>query len=125
MIKERITKATDTFLEIILYYVAIIFSSSILFAFFEGKTFLEALWWAGVTAMTVGYGDLYPITVGGKILALLLMHIVPLIIVPLVVSKFLAQATIDRNEFAHEEQEELKSDIKAIKEHLGVVNDKA
>eukprot|EP01064_Diplonema_japonicum_P029339 TRINITY_DN4716_c3_g2_i1.p1 TRINITY_DN4716_c3_g2~~TRINITY_DN4716_c3_g2_i1.p1 ORF type:complete len:713 (+),score=105.87 TRINITY_DN4716_c3_g2_i1:60-2141(+) len=29
----------------------------------------EALWWGIVTLTTVGYGDLYPITIGGKIIA--------------------------------------------------------
>ena len=29
----------------------------------------EALWWAVCTLTTVGYGDVYPITVGGKLLA--------------------------------------------------------
>ncbi|MBT8485048.1 MAG: potassium channel family protein [Phycisphaerae bacterium] len=35
--------------------------------------FREALWWAIVTASTVGYGDRYPLTAGGQIVAVLLM----------------------------------------------------
>ncbi len=26
----------------------------------------DALWWAAVTVATVGYGDYYPVTVGGR-----------------------------------------------------------
>ncbi len=37
------------------------------------QTFPQALWWGIVTFMTVGYGDLYPITPGGRISAGLLM----------------------------------------------------
>jgi len=36
-------------------------------------SFGEALWWAVVTVATVGYGDTYPITVPGRLYAVLLM----------------------------------------------------
>jgi voltage-gated potassium channel len=33
----------------------------------------DALWWSVVTLSTVGYGDLYPITTGGRVCAAILM----------------------------------------------------
>ncbi|WP_349867005.1 potassium channel family protein [Leifsonia sp. WHRI 6310E] len=36
-------------------------------------SFGDALWWACVTMATVGYGDYYPVTVTGRILAVVLM----------------------------------------------------
>jgi voltage-gated potassium channel len=38
-------------------------------------TVSDAVWWALVTVSTVGYGDEYPVTNGGRIIALLLMAV--------------------------------------------------
>ncbi len=37
------------------------------------RTFEEALWWALVTATTVGYGDVTPVTPAGRLIAGALM----------------------------------------------------
>jgi voltage-gated potassium channel len=37
------------------------------------KTFSDGLWWAVTTVTTVGYGDRYPTTSEGRLLAVLLM----------------------------------------------------
>jgi voltage-gated potassium channel len=37
------------------------------------KTFSDGLWWAVTTVTTVGYGDRYPTTIEGRLLAVLLM----------------------------------------------------
>lgn len=39
----------------------------------EFHTYEEALWWAVVTTTTVGYGDFYPVTTAGRIIASILM----------------------------------------------------
>jgi voltage-gated potassium channel len=37
------------------------------------QTFMDALWWSVATITTVGYGDVYPITPGGRSVAVFLM----------------------------------------------------
>ena len=36
-------------------------------------TFGDSLWWAAVTTATVGYGDRYPVTTEGRLIAVALM----------------------------------------------------
>ncbi|MEQ1605783.1 MAG: potassium channel family protein [Pyrinomonadaceae bacterium] len=119
-IRKIITKGTDTFAEIFAYYIGVIAVSAMLFSYFEDKPMFDSFWWSCVTGLTIGYGDLYPVTVGGKIVAIALMHIVPLIIIPLIVARLLSNVIEDANQFSHDEQEAMKNDIKAIKAALGV-----
>lgn len=39
------------------------------------KTAADALWWSVCTASTVGYGDYYPVSTGGRLFAVLLMSL--------------------------------------------------
>lgn len=119
-LKKTVSRVTDTFPEILFYYVVIIAVSASLFSYFEDKAVFDAFWWAIVTGLTIGYGDLYPVTVGGKIVAVVLMHAVPLVIIPLIVARLLSNVIEDQNQFSHDEQEEMKNDIKSIKRALGL-----
>lgn len=118
-----ITRATDSIFEILFYYVLTLAASALLFSYFEDKPLFESFWWACVTGLTIGYGDLYPATVGGKIVAIVLMHIVPLVIVPLIVTWFLTTVIEDKNQFSHDEQEAIKKDIDTIKRALDIKGD--
>lgn len=99
-------------------YVAVLTLAATAFAWFEGKSLSDALWWACVTASTVGYGDYYPITLGGRIAAGFLMHFGSLFIVPLITAIIAARLIVDSDAFTHTEQEEIKQILHSIKEKL-------
>jgi len=72
-------RAKGTFLAVSLITFVLIVASAIAVLNFEVvhngniKTPGEALWWAIVTVTTVGYGDYAPVTMGGRIIAGVLM----------------------------------------------------
>lgn len=117
---KKISKFTDTLKELAAIYLGMVALASVGFSIFEHKPFWDSLWWGFVSAMTVGYGDMFPITWGGRIVGILLMHSVPLFIVPMITARLASKLIVDSDQFSHEEQEEIKNGIKDIKNHLGI-----
>ena len=89
-------RATDTLRELFMLYGAVIVVAALSYSFWEHKNVWDGVWWALVTAMTVGYGDTYPITVGGRITGVLLMHLVPLFIIPLVTARLASGMIVNK-----------------------------
>lgn len=58
---------------VILVTILVVASGGIAIHYIEGLSIMDSLWWAFVTAATVGYGDLSPSTNAGRIVAVLLM----------------------------------------------------
>jgi hypothetical protein len=99
-------------------YLAVILICAVVFAAVEGKPIGVGLWWSFVTAMTIGYGDVFPVTTAGKIVAVALMHAVPLFLVPLITAKMAAKMIVDSDAFTHAEQEEIKQTLARIEARL-------
>ena len=119
MIKiEKAKKYIDSMHELLLLYVFIAVVCAILYSFFEGKSLYDSIWWSLVSAMTVGYGDFYPVTLGGRLTASFLMHFAPLFLIPLITSKILSGMIEDKDRFTNLEQESILRDIKDIKKAL-------
>lgn len=111
-------KYVDSIRELLVFYFLLLAVSAGGYALLEHRPYLESFWWACMTATTVGYGDTYPATVGGKMIAVVLIHITLLFVLPLLIGRICSHFIEDRNVFTHEEQEHLKATLRRLEERL-------
>ena len=117
-----------------LAFLVMVSGSAIMLAVEKGdpsaniRTGGDALWWAIVTMATVGYGDKYPVTGGGRITATVVMAVG--IVIFGVLSSYLASTFISSNEAQakvamiaalKEDLDTIKADAAASREHLNLM----
>lgn len=112
--KNFFQNATDTLTEVVVLFVLVVLVAGSLFALFEGKNVLDGIWWAVVTGFTVGYGDIAPGSLGGRIVGALLMTFSTWVMLPLIIVLFIKKHSPDRNEFTHEEQVQILAALKYL-----------
>lgn len=64
---------TNGFKFVVIATVGMIIASAILMVIVEDMPFPDGLWWSFVTVTTVGYGDIAPVSLAGRVLAIILM----------------------------------------------------
>ena len=116
---ERFVQLVNSPKLLTLFSLAFLFIESGLYAFFEKKNFVDSLWWALITATTVGYGDSYPNTTGGRFVAVTLVLGMILFLIPMITASIASKLIVNRDAFTHEEQEEMKQMLQEINKKLG------
>ena len=96
----------EELLSTVFVMIFVIMMSATLMYYFENKVqpesfpnIIASLWWAVATLTTVGYGDIYPVTVTGKILAsIIAMAGIGLVALPtgIISSGFVEELSIDK-----------------------------
>ena len=91
-------------------YLTSVLASALGVSRVEGWGFGDSVWWAFTTTTTVGYGDLSPATVPGRVVAVLTMF-AGIIGIGVIVGRIAAVVIRTHDDFTHEEQEELAADV--------------
>ena len=115
MLLNGLMKIANSVKATVLAFLLLIVVSAVLYSQFENRGVGDSIWWAVVTASTVGYGDTYPTHTAGRILAGTLISTMVLLVVPLITAHFASKLIVDQDAFRHEEQEEIKANLRAIR----------
>jgi voltage-gated potassium channel len=119
-LRKMVVKVANDFRIIVLLYVVSLILGGASFALLEDRSIGDGMWWAVVTALTIGYGDLAPATGIGRVVAACFQHFWAYGMIPLIAVNLLTHVVRDDNQFSHDEQEWQETAIKAIADHLGV-----
>jgi len=116
-----LTKVANTPRYLVVMALGIVVTSSAAYAIAEHQGIGNAIYWALITATTVGYGDTYPKTPEGRVVAILLVFSMVLFFLPMVTASMASKLIVNRDAFTHEEQEELKESVRQLLRRLDEV----
>ena len=101
---------------VVLLFGGLAVGSGLLHAFFEKHSVAEGLWWSLVTLTTVGYGDISPVTVEGRITgaALMLSGIAVLAFTTANVAAFFVEGDYEKDGKLHREVQSINERLDRI-----------
>lgn len=114
-----------TLKRLIAIYIFWLVGAAYVYSEIEHKTFFESLYWASVTATTIGYGDLLPTQTSTRILTILFAHFQVFFCIPSIIALILGGIIKDRNRFTHKEQEWMEDAIEKMATKLNIQIEKA
>lgn len=112
---RMVNKIAGSFRLLLLTYLGVVLACGLAFSVAEGVDLHKSIYWAGVTATSVGFGDITPKTMLGQLLANFLAHSTVIILTPLITANLAAKAIVDSDAWTHEEQEEIKILLREIR----------
>ncbi len=118
IIKSLFVRIVNGTFSLVMTFITILFISATLYSISEKVPWIEGMWWAIVTATTVGYGDAFPHYLLGKITAVVLMLVMVLFMIPAITARMASSLIVNNDAFTHDEQEQIKDDLKAIIKRL-------
>jgi voltage-gated potassium channel len=101
--------------KLLLAYSILIVVCGVLYKFLENRSIGDSIWWAVVTASTVGYGDISPESWQARVMAGILISVMVLLVIPLITAHFSSKLIVNNDAFRHEEQEELKANLRVTR----------
>lgn len=89
-------------------------TASVMYSIAEDTSLLDSVYWALVTATTLGYGDFSPDSTFGKVLTSALITFTVFVMIPTITANVAAWLIVTRDAFTHDEQEQIKADLREI-----------
>jgi len=118
--KKVLNKITKKPLWILYIYLVSIMTSSALFSYFEHKSLSDSIYWSFITALTIGYGDLSPATLEGRIVGIVFSHFWIFLLIPIIIAHLINNIIEDKNEFTDAEQRWQKETLERISKKLDI-----
>ncbi len=108
-VSDHFTKVANSPRRLFITFVVLMLVASVGYSVAESTGFLDAIYWAIITATTLGYGDFSPHTGPGKVLTIGLICSTVFIFIPTITANLASKLIVNRDAFTHEEQEEIKA----------------
>lgn len=112
-----VRRYTDTLAELAILYAGALVVAAWSFSRFEHRDIWSSVYWAFITSMSIGYGDISPATVPGQVTSILLGLVTLFGIIPLLIVRLTQKVIEDHNAFTHEEQEEVLGILRRLDRH--------